>query len=264
MLPAPKVTIVTPVFNLAPFLTDAIESVRAQTFDDWEHILVDDCSTDGSWDLLQTYAARDERIRPIRLAENRGAAEARNAALKEARGRYIAFLDGDDMWEPVKLETQLAFMEAHSSQFSYTDYVEVDEDNGEVVGIVESPDRVTGADIIKSNQICCSTAMYDTRDVGVVFMPLIRKRQDWGLWIELINRGLEARNVGQRLLRYRVRPGSVSSNKFVAMMYVWKFYRRVLKLGLVASGWRTANYAVINMRKYKKKKLSAKLASSDC
>jgi len=256
------VSVITPVYNLAELIGDAIESVRAQSYQDWEHILVDDCSTDDSWQVLEQYAAIDPRIRVIRLPSNNGAAEARNEAIRNAAGRYIAFLDGDDMWEPNKLDVQIGCMRKRSLQFTYSNYVEVDARGRNVIAVVESPTDVSAEDMVRSNPMCCSTVIYDTKDVGKVLMPLIRKRQDWGLWVKLYRLGLRPNNVGGSLTRYRVRSGSVSSNKFSAVYYVWRFYREILYLGFPESVWRTAKYVLISARKYRKKKGLARRAAT--
>ena len=253
-----KVSVITPVYNLASYLGDAIESVRRQSYSDWEHILVDDCSTDRSWEVLCEYSEKEPRIKVIRLQRNSGAAEARNTAIRAAGGRYIAFLDGDDIWEFDKLEVQIGSMKEGALGFTFTDYIEVDEKNTETVGIVKGPDRVSAEDILRSNPICCSTAIYDTKYVGKVYMPLIRKRQDGGLWIRLVQRGLEPTKITKSLMRYRVRPNSVSSNKLAAVYYVWLLYRRVLDLGFVASTWRAICYAFISIGKYRKKRQAAR------
>lgn len=250
----PKVSIITPVFNLEEYILDAITSVRHQTYANWEHLLIDDGSTDSSWTILESQARQDARIKPVKLDSNEGAARARNAGIELASGRFIAFLDGDDIWRPEKLSVQIQGMLERGIEFAYSSYSEVDESNSHITGFVASPERVTADAILLSNPVCCSTAVYDTSRLGKVYMPALRKRQDWGLWIALSKRGAVPTRVGEDLIRYRVRSGSVSSNKLSAVYYVWRIYRDILGLGLIESTRRLMLYVLLSVRKYRNKR----------
>lgn len=238
-----QVSIITPVYNCAKFITKTIESVLIQTRDKWELILIDDCSTDESINIISGFAQQDERIKIIQLKENSGAAVARNTAIEAASGRYIAFLDSDDRWLPHKLETQISFMQDRDVAFSYTAYEKMNE-RGETVGTVGVPDKVSYTDLLKVCSIGCLTAMYDTKKLGKIYMPMIRKRQDLGLWLRILKEIPYAYGIQQVLGQYQLRTDSISSNKRSAAQYTWRLYREVEKLNLLAAGYYFSHYAV--------------------
>lgn len=238
----PVVSIITPSHNAANFISATIDSVLAQRFQGWELIVVDDASTDGTVELVRKKYSSDSRIKLIALAENQGAAVARNTAIEAAEGRFIAFLDCDDLWLPEKLEVQMAWMLEHNCPFSFTAYERI-LPSGEIVGRVGVPDQTTYSKMLKTSVIGCSTAMYDTHYFGKVHMPLIRMRQDFGLWLALLRRVDHADGIGEVLVRYKLRPGSVSSNKRNAARYTWRVYREVERLPLHKAIWYFANYA---------------------
>ena len=237
------ISIITPSHNSAPFISETIQSVLGQTFSDWEMIIVDDCSTDNSVEVIQSFVEQDSRIKLIQLSENSGAAVARNTAIKDAQGRFIAFLDSDDLWLPDKLEKQLGFMQANDYPFSYAAYDKIDE-NGQVFGHIGVPDRVCYSDLLKTCSIGCLTAIYDTEYFGKVYMPLIRKRQDLGLWLKLLKKTKYAYGLNETLGLYKVRSDSISANKKSAAFFTWRLYREVEKLNLIKSIYYFSNYAV--------------------
>lgn len=238
----PLVSVITPVFNGARFIRETLDSVCAQTHADWELICVDDCSSDNSCEIVQSYADKDSRIRLIRLEVNSGAAVARNAAIEAARGRYIAFLDSDDIWLPYKLEVQLEYMQTNNVPFCYSAYARIDEHN-KVICTVGVPQQVSYQGMLKTSVIGCLTAVYDTQFFGKVAMPLTRKRQDFGLWLQLLKRIDFARGIPDVLALYRVSPGSMSANKLDAARYTWNIYRNVEGFGLWRSFYYFLNYA---------------------
>lgn len=239
----PTVSVVMPVYNGELFIAESIRSVMQQSFRDWELIVVDDASADASVDLLQAVCAEDERIRPIQLQQNSGAAVARNTAIESARGRYIAFLDDDDLWVPHKLERQLAFMQETGAAFSYSAYERIDE-AGQHLTPIGVPERVSYRDLCKTNYIGCSTAIYDTQVYGVRLMPLIRKRQDYGLWLDLLRDGQEACGLNKVLATYRVRTVSISSNKASVSAYNWHVYRELEQMSPIKAGYYFCQYAI--------------------
>lgn len=238
----PSVSIVTPSYRSESFVADTIRSVQSQSVTDWEMIVVDDCSMDHSVDVVQAFVEQDSRIKLIQLAENSGAAVARNVAIEEARGRYIAFLDSDDVWLPTKLEKQLGFMRANGHAFTYSAYVKVDE-FGVIFGRVGVPAKVCYTDLLKVSSIGCLTAMYDTEFFGKVYMPLIRKRQDLGLWLRLLGKTKYAFGLNEALAQYRVRANSISGNKVDAAKFTWRLYRDVEGLNLAKAGYYFSHYA---------------------
>jgi teichuronic acid biosynthesis glycosyltransferase TuaG len=236
----PLVSVVTPVWNAAATLAEAVASVRAQTRSDWEMILVDDASTDGSLALARALAAEDARIRAIARAANGGAAAARNEAIRAARGRFIAFLDADDRWYPEKLARQLDFMARGGHAFVFSGYRRVDA-SGRPLGAVRPPARVSRDGLLKGNVIGCLTAVYDTAALGRVEMPDVRRRQDYGLWLRLLRQVAFAHALPEPLADYRVRPASLSGGKLVAARATWALYREVVGLGRARSGWYLAH-----------------------
>lgn len=237
------VSIITPSYNSAHFIFDTIQSVLNQSFSDWEMIIVDDCSTDSSVEVVQSFIAQDSRIRLIQLYENSGAAVARNAAIEAAQGRYISFLDGDDLWLPDKLERQLVFMQSNNYPFTYAAYDKIDV-QGQVFGHIGVLDRVSYSDLLKMCSIGCLTAMYDTKYFGKVAMPLMRKRQDLGLWLRLLKRTDYAYGLNETLAQYRVRTDSISANKFNAAKFTWRLYRDVEGLSLSKAIYYFSHYAL--------------------
>ncbi len=199
-------------------------------------IVVDDCSTDYSIKVIQSFIEQDSRISLIQLTENSGAAVARNRGIEVAQGRYIAFLDSDDLWLPNKLEKQLAFMKANNYPFSCSSYDKIDE-NGRVFEHIGVPDKVCYADLLKVCTIGCLTAVYDTEYFGKVSMPLIRKRQDWALWLRLLKKTDYVYGLSETLAQYRVRPDSISGDKVNASKYTWRVYREVEDLNLIKASY---------------------------
>lgn len=238
-----KVSIITPLYNCSEFLDDTLNSVLVQTYQNWEVIMVDDCSSDNSVLIAQEFVEKYPRIKLIQLAENSGAAVARNTAIEAAKGRYIAFLDSDDAWLPNKLEKQVAFMQENNYPFTFAAYDKVNESD-EIFGHVGVPDKVTYSDLLKSCSIGCLTAMYDTEFFGKVYMPLIRKRQDLGLWLKLLKKTKYAYGLNETLGFYKVRKDSISSNKKSAALFTWRLYRDIEKLSLPKASYYFSHYAV--------------------
>nr|WP_216665618.1 glycosyltransferase family 2 protein [Pseudoruegeria sp. HB172150] len=220
----PLVTVVTPVYNALSTLERTVDSVRAQDFGDWELILSDDGSTDGSDDLAQRLACKDPRIRFLPHACNTGAAQARNRALGVARGQFVAFLDADDEWLPHKLRRQIQFMRETGAAFTYSGYLRV---RGSRRREVRVPPSVDYAGLLGGNVIGCLTAVYDTAQLGRVEMPDLRLRQDYALWLKLLRQVDCARAVPEPLALHHLRTGSLSSARWAALRATWTLYRQV-------------------------------------
>ncbi|MBA3325437.1 MAG: glycosyltransferase family 2 protein [Rhodobacteraceae bacterium] len=233
---APAVTVVTPVWNAAATLGECVASLAAQTRGDWEMLIVDDGSTDGSRALAAALAEGDGRIRLLGWGARRGAAAARNEGIRAARGRFIAFLDADDLWRPEKLEVQIGYMEASGAPFTFAAVRRIDE-AGRPLGVLAAPARVDHARLLKGNVIPCQTAVYDRLHYGAVEMPPLPRRQDYGLWLTLLARGGEAHGLPQVLADWRMRRGSLSANKLVAAAATWRVYREVAGLGRGRAAW---------------------------
>ena len=231
------------MYNASTFLRETVQSVLSQTYESWELIMIDDCSIDDSFTIAQEHARQDSRIKLLQLEKNSGAAVARNKGIEAAKGRYIAFLDSDDAWSPDKLEKQLAFMQANDYPFTFAAYDKVNE-AGKVFGHVGVPHKVTYSDLLKSCSIGCLTAMYDTEFFGKVYMPLIRKRQDLGLWLRLLKKTKYAYGLNETLGLYKVRSDSISANKKSAALFTWRLYRDIEKLSLLKASYYFSHYAV--------------------
>lgn len=239
----PLVSVVMPAFNSAPFIEEAIRSVQAQTLADWELIVADDGSSDETASIVRRIRDNDNRVKLLRLGGRQGPARARNAAIEAASGRYIAFLDSDDLWKPEKLERQIAFMRERDVAFSFTAYDRIGE-QGEPHGTMRAKRPVTYRQLLRTCVIGCLTAVYDTEKLGKQFMPDIPKRQDYALWLQILKLVERAWPLDESLAIYRVRRGSVSSNKLLAARYNWQLYRDVEKLGAVRSAYYFCQYAV--------------------
>ncbi|HEO98691.1 MAG: glycosyltransferase family 2 protein [Campylobacterales bacterium] len=245
------VTIVTPSYNSEKFIAQTIESVLNQTYREWEMIIVDDKSTDNTVELIEPYAQKDKRIKYIVLEENSGPAVARNRAIEEAQGRYIAFLDADDLWMPQKLEKQITFMQRENIALSYTGYYRFEQSTDQIKDEITVPLKVDYHELLKQNIIGCLTAVYDTKIVGKVTMPLIRKRQDFGLWLKILKEVPYAYAINEPLAYYRIHNDSISSNKIISSQYNWKLYREVEKLPWYKALYYFAWYTYRSLLKYK-------------
>ncbi|WP_170947155.1 glycosyltransferase family 2 protein [Bordetella genomosp. 2] len=245
----PAVSIVMPAYNAGRFIGAAIDSVLAQTCQDWELIVVDDASTDGTAGLVRAYQQRDARIRHERQPRNQGVAAARNRALEMARGRYVAFLDSDDTWEPAKLARQLAFMEQSGAAISYAAYLRVDDD-GRELSRVRVPAVVRYADMLTSNHIGNLTGIFRRAELADLRFEPVR-HEDYLFWLHAIERVGEARATpsDEPLARYRASAGSLSGNKLRAAGWQWRIYRQTLGLSVARSAWLFACYAVNALRK---------------
>lgn len=245
-----SVSIITPSYNCENYISETIESVLLQSYQNWEMLIVDDCSTDASRSRILEFTEKDNRVKLIRLSENSGAAVARNKAIKIATGRYIAFLDSDDRWKPEKLEKQIAFMQKTGVALSYTAYDVVDEGGNKTTEFIP-PGSLTYHDLLKTCSIGCLTAVYDAHQLGKVYMPLFRKRQDYGLWLKILKFTPEAQGLNESLAEYRLRGTSVSANKTDAAKYQWRVYREIEQLNIFQSAYFFVHYVVSGLRKYK-------------
>jgi hypothetical protein len=228
------VSVVMPVYNAEPTLAKAIESVLAQTHREIELLVVDDGSSDGSWAIVEDYARRDPRVRPIGPRKNGGVASARNAALEAATGSYVAFLDSDDGWHPEKLETQLDTLRRTGAKVTYAAYRRVDE-GGRDLSLVEPPDSLRYDDLLESNYIGHLTGLYRS-DIGE-FRFLRMGHEDYAFWLAVLRAAggaVKARH-SQPLAYYTVRRGSLSSGKLRAARWQWRIYRDVAGLGRLAA-----------------------------
>lgn len=227
------VSIIMPNYNCARYLNQAIDSVIAQTYTNWELIFVDDCSNDNSLDIVTQYD--DERIRILQNNQNSGAAISRNYAIREAKGKWIAFLDSDDIWYSAKLEKQIAFMENNNYNFSYTQYCEVDEIGNDIGIIISGPKKITKLMMYSNNYLGCLTVMYNREYIGLIQIENLKKRNDYAFWLK-ISQKADCFFLDEILAKYRNRIGSVShQGKFVLFKHHYKLFRYGEKMNTISS-----------------------------
>lgn len=230
------VSIITPSYNTAGYISETIRSVQAQTYANWEMIIVDDCSTDDTDAVIAQYIVADSRIRYIKNEVNLGAALSRNRALREARGRWIAFLDSDDLWMPDKLDKQVKFMEETGSKFSYTCYSEMDA-NGDDTGVVVSgPKKITKIGMFAFCWPGCLTVMYDASFAGLIQIGDIKKNNDYAMWLNVCCKA-DCCLLPENLGKYRRgRIGSVSTHSIFTMMkWHYKLFKDAEQMGIISS-----------------------------
>ena len=206
------VSVITPSYNCSKYIGKTIDAIMAQTYKNWELLITDDCSYDNSQDVIMQYVENDSRIKLFVLPQNSGAGAARNNSIKEAKGRYIAFCDSDDIWLPDKLEKQIGFMKEKDAVFVFGSYYECDEDMNRK-GIVRVPEVLSFEEEKHVNQVGTVTVIYDTEKIGKQYMPLIRKSQDWALWLKVMKISKVGYGYQEPCADYRMRPNSNSSNK---------------------------------------------------
>jgi glycosyltransferase involved in cell wall biosynthesis len=227
------VTIVMPSYNTARFLPETIGSVLAQTYHNWELIIVDDCSTDDTASVVETI--KDDRIRFYKNETNSGAAVSRNRALREAKGRWIAFLDSDDLWDPEKLERQIRFMEDNGYAFSYTNYREIDEASKPLGRIVTGPKQITRTGMYSYCWPGCLTVMFDAEKLGLLQIEDIRKNNDYAMWLRLCRKA-HCWLLDETLASYRRRTGSISSHSYLTLIrWHYLLFRKAEGMGVLRS-----------------------------
>ena len=238
----PLVSVITPSYNSSSFIKETIESVQAQSYSNWEMIIVDDHSKDDSVHLISEYIEKDQRIKLIPLTNNGGAARARNVAIKEANGDYFSFLDSDDLWLPTKLEEQVAFMQKGNLAFSFTSYSLIDDQGNHLDIEVKAPKKIDYKDLIGNTTIGCLTVMLDRNQIKQIEMPVIQP-EDTALWLLLLRQGYSAYGLQKVLSRYRIVSNSTSRNKLNASYRYWKLLRSQEKLNFVKANFYFIKYA---------------------
>ena len=246
------VSIIVPVYNVERFIEETMDSVLSQTYPDWELLLVEDGSTDRTVEKIERYLEKrnESRIRLIRQPENGGAAKARNRGLREAAGRYIAYLDADDLWAPEKLEHELAFMKSRQAVFAFTGYEFADEKGNGTGKVVHVPESLTYRQALSNTTIFTTTVMFDTAgiDKRLLEMPEI-KSEDTALWWKVLRSGYTAYGLDENLVKYRRAGRSLSSNKLEALRRIWNLYRRAEHMSVASSAWHFCFWAVRAVRR---------------
>ena len=245
------VSIIMPSYNTASFIKETIQSVLNQTYSKWELIIVDDCSTDNTDEVLEYI--KDSRIRYFKNDKNLGAAVSRNKALREARGQWIAYLDSDDLWMPEKLEKQICFMESNGYAFSYTNYEEIDVDGNKTGVKVSGPKRITKTGMFNYCWPGCLTVMFDANKIGIVQIQDIKKNNDYAMWLKICKKA-NCYLLDDFLAQYRKgRTGSVSTHSIKTMIgWHYKLFHEAEGMGLIKSLFNTGRNLLFGF--YKKKK----------
>ncbi len=254
-----KVSVITPSYNSEKYIGKTIDSVLAQTYTNWEMIIVDDCSTDKTCEIVLEYIRKDNRIKLFRQEKNAGAGAARTRAMRESTGRYIAYLDSDDIWKPNKLEEQVRFMQEKDCGFSCASYEVIDDDGNKKGKEVHMLPKVNYVGFLTNNLLQTVGIMVDTEKVDkeLLVMPDIRRRQDAATWLQILKAGHDCYGLDEILAEYRRTEGSLSSNKFKAVKGVWHLYRDIEHLSLPFSCYCFVRYAFLAVWKriyFKKKK----------
>ena len=231
----PLVSIIMPAYNAEKYIEQAILSIQNQTFTTWELIIVDDVSTDTTVEIIKNACAKDPRISLHQLPQNSGTGIARNVALEQAKGRYIAFLDADDLWRKDKLEKQLQFMKARNCAFCFSYYNLINAEGKELGKQINAPKSISFSKLFVANWIGNLTAIYDSEIVGKMTISAARKRQDWTLWLKIVKRVKVAEVIPESLAYYRMGNPSVSSGKVTLLKHNYAVYRKFHKLNIVAA-----------------------------
>lgn len=233
----PKVSVIMPTYNCGKYIAESVQSVCAQTMPDWELIIVDDCSTDNTQEILQPYLQKFPNIHYYKLEQNSGPAVARTAAIQKATGKYIAFLDSDDLWLPEKLEKQIAFMRKKDVVFSCTAYEIMDEKGKRLHTAWIPPEKTDYKKCVRlSDPIGNLTVMYDQEVLGKFAVPAIKKRNDFALWLQILKRTGYCAGYAEVLAVYRLgRKTSVSTNKLYLAKYHWQLYHKIEGMNVLAS-----------------------------
>ena len=246
-----KISVITPLYNAENYIRKTIKSVLNQSYDNLEMIIIDDLSTDNSRNVVKEYAAKDDRIKLIELQKNQGAAVARNTGIEKASGKYIAFIDSDDLWEPDKLETQLEFMEKNNYSFTFTSLRFIDDQGNDLDNISKVPESIDYHSLLKNTIIGCSSVIIDREKISKIKMPDIRAGQDTAAWLQILKRGYKAYGLNEPLTRYRIGvEGSISSNKLKALKRTWRIYREIEEFSLIKSSYFFTHYFINAVKKY--------------
>ena len=236
------VSIITPAYRVESIIDHTIASVVGQTYSNWEMLIADDCSPDNTAAVVAAAAAKDSRIRLLKCAKNGGPAAARNLALGAAKGRWIAFLDSDDLWLPTKLEETLEYAQSRQSALTFTGYRRISHDGDKVGEFKSVPETVSYSQLLGNTAIATSTVMIDRMQTGDLTMKLVYY-DDFACWLEILKKGHVAHGLNKDLMRYRVVKNSVSRNKWKSAKEVWKSYRNIERRNIWKSIWYFASYS---------------------
>jgi teichuronic acid biosynthesis glycosyltransferase TuaG len=243
------VSIIVPVFNGSKTIERTVDSIKSQTYENWELLIVNDNSSDDTSNVLNELAKTDKRIRVFDLDKNVGAATARNIGIIESSGRYIAYLDADDLWDKMKLEKQLSFMNSNGYAFTYTGYYFADS-NGKETKEVKVPKIVNYKGLLKNTTIFTSTVIFDTDKISKNDIKFERiESEDTATWLRILKKNIYAYGLCEPLSYYCRSNGTLSSNKFVAIKRIWNLYRRQEKMDVFKSFYYLCFWAINAVRR---------------
>ena len=245
------VSIITPSYNSAKFIAETIQSVQNQNYSNWEMIIVDDGSSDETENVVLSIIQNDNRIQFHKLSQNYGQAVARNTGIEKASGDYMTFIDADDIWFPTFIENNIKTIQETGIPFVFSSYKRANEQLEFVYSDFIVPQKVSYTDILKSNSISCLTAFLDIKKLGKKYMPLIRKRQDMGLWLNYLKVIPFAHGIKETQAIYRIRENSLSRKKSDLIKYQWQFYREVEKLSVFQSAYYMLHWMYRGFMKYR-------------
>ena len=248
-----KVSIIMPVYNGERYLSEAINSILNQTYVNWELWAIDDCSSDNSWNILERFRSLDARIHVIKMKTNKGAASARNLGLSASNGRYVAFLDSDDLWRKDKLEKELCYMQSKQAAIVFTAYDLVGEQGKDLGKIVPVPDKIDYKEHIYNNIISTITVLIDRQKTGPFLMPNLRAGQDLATWLMLLKRVPCAYGLNECLASYRQVPGSISHSIKRRIKRTWDVYRRSEGFSTIKSFYYLIMHFLCVLKKRKRK-----------
>ncbi len=245
------VSIITPTYNSAKFIAETIQSVQNQSYNNWEMIIVDDKSVDNTTTIIAQFASQDQRIKLFQMTSNSGPAKARNVGIANANGKYMTFLDADDLWFTDFIENSIDTIKKTAVPFVFSSYNRSNENLEFIYSDFIVPQQVNYTDILKSNSISCLTAFLDVEVLGKKSMPDILKRQDMGLWLQYLKEIPFAYGIQEPQAIYRIRENSLSRDKSKLLKYQWLFYREVEHLNMVQSLYYIVHWAVRGFMKYR-------------
>lgn len=258
------VSVIMPCYNSEQYIDDSISSVLSQTYEKWELIIVDDASTDSSFQRIQEFAKVDDRVVPLKNEVNLGGAATRNKAIGVAKGKYIAFLDSDDMWEASKLMKHINYMQEKGIGFTYSNYLQFNDKQPSVKTEIVAPVKVNYANMIKVNFIGCLTVVYDASVFGKFYFPLVKKRHDYALWLIMLKQFDYAYNIGDNLAQYRVHGSSLSADKRDLFRASFHVLHSQEKISAMKSFLYTLVFGILAKIKKKQPRLYQTVASVYC
>jgi teichuronic acid biosynthesis glycosyltransferase TuaG len=245
------VSIITPTYNSAKYIAETIQSVQNQTHRDWQMIIIDDCSKDETVEIIQNFMDEDSRIHLFQLNKNSGAAKARNFGIEKLTGKYMTFLDADDIWFTDFIENSIKTINEKKINFVFSSYKRSNENLEFIYSDFIVPEKVTYTDILKTNSISCLTAFINVEALGIKKMPDVLKRQDMGLWLQYLKEIPFAYGIQEPKAIYRIRENSLSRNKKNLLKYQWQFYREVEKLSFLSSMYYMLHWMYRGFMKYR-------------